>query len=131
MTKELIISITIIILIFVGNFATENYTKQSVEETSNNLSKLRDELIKDEEEINYEFAKQKVDEIHNQWDLRYEKLAYYIEHNELEKVETQLTGLKAYIENDDSNEAIAELDKCVYLLGHIEQKSGFNLKNIF
>ena len=46
MTKELIISITIIILIFSGNFLTQNYTKESVEETSKNLSQLREELIK-------------------------------------------------------------------------------------
>lgn len=131
MTKELIISITIIIFIFIGNFITENYTKESVDETSNNLSQLREELTKNEDEIDFELVKQKVDEIHNQWDSRYEKLAYYIEHNELEKVETELTGLRAYIENDDSDEAIAELDKCVYILGHIKQKTSFNLKNIF
>lgn len=131
MTKELIISIIIVILIFVGNAVTQKFTDESVQEASSILYELREEIIKDEEEVNFEFAKQKVDEIHEKWDVRYEKLAFYIEHNELEKVETELTGLKGYIEKEEYIEAIAELDKSVYILEHIKQKSNFDLKNIF
>lgn len=131
MTKELIISIIIVLIIFIGNNFTENYTKESIDETSSILLELRDEIGKDENEVNFYNAKQKIDEIHQKWDIRYEKLAYYIEHDELEKVETELTGLKAYIEEEEYSEAITELDKSVYILEHIKNKSAFNLKNIF
>lgn len=131
MIKELVISVIIVILIFVGNTVTQNFTDESVKEATGLLNGLREEIIKDEEEVDLEKAKQKVDEIHEKWDVRYEKLAYYIEHNELEKVETELTGLRGYIEKKEYIEGLAELDKSVYILEHIKQKSNFNLKNIF
>lgn len=131
MTKELIISIIIVVLIFVGNTVTENYTRESVDETNKSLSALREEIIKNEDEIDVNITKEKIDKIHEQWDSRYEKLAYYIEHDELEKVKTELTGLRGYIEKEEYSEAVPELDKSVYILEHIKDKTALNLKNIF
>ena len=131
MTKELIISIIIVVLIFVGNAVTENYTKESIDETTQNLTTLREEIIKNEDEIDINIAKEKIGEIHEKWDLRYEKLAYYIEHDELEKVKTEITGLRGYIEKEECSEAVPELDKSVYILEHIKDKTALNLKNIF
>ena len=131
MTKELIISIIIVVLIFVGNAVTENYTRESVDETKQSLSALREEIIKNEDEVDINITKEKIDNIHEQWDSRYEKLAYYIEHDELEKVKTELTGLRGYIEKEEYSEAVPELDKSVYILEHIKDKTALNLKNIF
>ena len=131
MTKELIISIIIVVLIFVGNAITENYTGESVDETKKSLSDLREEIIKNEDEIDFNIAKEKIDKIHEQWDSRYEKVAYYIEQDELEKVKTELTGLRGYIEKEEYSEAVPELDKSVYILEHIKDKTALNLKNIF
>ena len=131
MTKELIISIIIVVLIFVGNAVTENYTKESIDETTQNLTTLREEIIKNEDEIDINIAKEKIGEIHEKWDLRYEKLAYYIEHDELEKVKTELTELKGYIEKEEYSNALPDLDKSVYILEHIKDKTALNLKNIF
>ena len=131
MIKELIISIIIVVLIFVGNAVTENYTRESVDETKQSLSALREEIIKNEDEVDVNITKEKIDDIHEQWDSRYEKLAYYIEHDELEKVKTELTGLRGYIEKEEYSEAVPELDKSVYILEHIKEKTALNLKNIF
>ena len=131
MTKELIISIIIVVLIFVGNAVTENFTRESVDETKQSLSALREEIIKNEDEVDVNITKEKIDDIHEQWDSRYEKLAYYIEHDELEKVKTELTGLRGYIEKEEYSEAVPELDKSVYILEHIKDKTALNLKNIF
>lgn len=131
MIKELIISIIIVIFIFIGNAFTEGYTKKSVNETSEYLAELRKELIKDENEIDIEIVKEKIKYIHEEWDMKYEKLAYYIEHDELEKVETELTGVRGYIEKEEYSEAVPEIDKSMFILEHIKEKTAFNLKNIF
>lgn len=131
MYKELIICIIIIVLIFIGNAVTQKFTDESIYEASSILNELRNEIIKEDDEVNYEFAKKQVNLIHEKWDKRYEKLAYFIEHDELEKVETELTGLRGYIEKQEYTEALAELDKSVYILEHINQKNDFKLKNIF
>lgn len=131
MIKELIISIIIVFFIFVGNFVTENYTKESVDETAQGLITLREEIIKSEDEVDVNIAKENIDKIYGQWNTRYEKLAYYIEHDELEKVKTELTGLRGYIEKEEYSEAVPELDRTVYILEHIKEKTALNLKNIF
>lgn len=131
MTKELIISIIIVVVIFVGNSVTENYTGESVDETKQSLSSLREEIMKKDDDVDLETAKTKIDDIYEKWNLRHEKLAYYIEHDELEKVKTELTGLRGYIEKEEYSEAVPELDKSVYILEHIKDKTALNLKNIF
>ena len=131
MTKELIISIIIVVLIFAGNAVTENYTKTSVSETTQNLENLRKEIIKDEDEVDVQQAKKQIDDIYEAWGKRHEKLAFYIEHDELEKVKTELTGLRGYIEKEEYGEAVPELDKSMYILEHIKDKTALNLKNIF
>ena len=131
MTKELIICIIIISVIFIGNFLTENYTKDSIIETTSNLEELRKEITKDEEEINFDIAKQKIDNVHEKWDARYAKLAYYIEHDELEKVETEIVLLKGNIEVKEYEQGIPNLNNCIFILEHLKEKTALQIKNIF
>lgn len=129
MLKELLISVVIVISIIIGNGYTQNYTNDSIEETSNNLKQLRQEVIKDD--INYDLMNEQIDIINSKWDIRHDKLAYYIEHDELEKVKTELTSLKGSIQKEEDSEALQQIDKSIYILEHIRDKNSFNLRNIF
>ena len=139
MKKELIISIIIFIFIVIGNIITQNYTKESVSDLSNNLENLKKNISskieeKENNEENFGDNKKLLEEIDNitkNWETRHNKLAYYIEHNELEKVEDNLTGLNSLVGTEEYNEAVKELDKSIFILKHIEEKYKFNLENIF
>ena len=72
-----------------------------------------------------------MDEIYNKWMGFHDKLAFYIEHDELEKIETELTALKGDIEVKKYDDAITQLDKSIFILKHIKYKYKFNLDNIF
>ncbi|MBQ3414015.1 MAG: DUF4363 family protein [Clostridia bacterium] len=128
--KEITISILIIISIFIGNFITQNYTNYATEHTSKQLSSLKEIMVSNEENIKKDLE-DKVDKIHEEWDEKYEKLAYYIEHNELEKIESGLTLVRSYIETEEYTESIGKVDETIYLLRHLEDKNKFSLKNIF
>lgn len=127
MLREGIICIVIVIMIFIGNIVTQNYTKSSVEELSKNLEELRIDL---EKENNEKAILDKIDKVNQEWRNRHDKLAYYIEHKELELVETNMTVLKSFIETKEYKEAINELDKSVFELKHIQDKYAFNLENV-
>ena len=133
MKKELIICIVIFTLIVIGNIITQNYTKQSVDNLSNKLEELKENIYGKIKEDNKEKEDliEEVDNITKNWETRHDKLAYYIEHNELEKVEDNLTGLNSLVKTNQYPDAIKELDKCVFILKHIEEKYAFNLENIF
>lgn len=127
MYKEIIICIFIIILIIGLDIVTQNYTKKSTIEITECLSELKSEI----ENENLENAKLKIEELDKKWDNKHDKLAYYIEHDELEKVDTAIVQVKSFVENDDIPSAIAELETGKFVLEHIERKYKFNLQNIF
>lgn len=131
MWKEVIICGVIIITILIGNQITQNYSVETIEELTKELEELKQEMHQEQENIDFERTNEKIDNIFKQWNERHDKLAYYIEHDELEKVETNLTSLKSYIESNEYAEAVSELDKSVFVLKHIEDKYVFNLQNAF
>lgn len=126
MLKEIIISIIIIVIIVSLDFFTQNYANESIKETTNMLNDLKEKIKKGEDSTN-----NNVDELVASWGNRRKKLAYFIEHDELEKVDTNLTNLKSYIEVSDFDMAINSIDEAKYILEHIKQKSSFSLVNVF
>ena len=134
MKKETIICIIIVIVIVIGNIITQKYTNQSVESLSYDLENLKTKIIgkvEKKDDKTKEELSEDVDKVMKNWESRHDKLAYYIEHNELEKVEDNLTGLNSLVSSEEYADAIKELDKCVFILRHIEEKYAFNLQNIF
>ena len=131
MQKEIVVCIFIIALIIVGNIVTQNYTVDSVESISNQLSDLKSDIFEEEDNIERDSVKDKIKQIENNWESRHDKLAYYIEHDELEKVDTAIVQVKSFVENEEIPSAIAELETGKFVLEHIERKYKFNLQNIF
>lgn len=129
MLKETIICIVIVIAIIFGENLTQDYTKKSVSELSSELMSLRGKL--EQENADNEEISKEIESIYKYWEERHDKLAYYIEHDELEKVETELVEIKSNIETKSYDESIIELDKSVFVLKHIEDKYAFNLQNVF
>lgn len=131
MGKETVICIIIVILIVIGNIVTQNYTIDSVRELTNELTEVKSELSQNESDISKDNIKEKIKDVEDSWNSRHDKLAYFIEHDELEKVDTNITALKSFIETNEYTEAVSELDKSVFVLKHIEAKYDFSLENIF
>lgn len=131
MLKEIIICITIVTTIVIGNGVTQKYTTESVDEMVNLFHNIKTEIFEKKENIDINNLESEIDQLKDKWEKRHEKLAFYIEHDELEKVETNLTGLKGEIEGEEYGEVMSRLDQSVFLLEHIEDKYKFNLQNIF
>ena len=127
MFKETVICLIIVMTIFGVDVLTQNFTKKTVSEVSNIFISLKDSIsIDDKKQI-----ENKIKELDEKWKPLHDKLAYYIEHDELEKVDTAIVTMKAYVETEDLSSAIAELDSGKFVLEHIQEKYAFNLKNIF
>ncbi len=127
MKKEIIVSIIIVIAVIIGNAVTQNYTTQCASKMTQELSQLKEEIQNNK----YDGMEEKMNKINEQWYEMQEKLAFYIEHNELEKVETQLMALKGNIESELQKESIPEIEKCIFMLKHIQDKSALDIKNFF
>lgn len=129
MKKEAIITIIIIILIFAGEWITQNYTKKTLGKTQDQLRELKEDILNSQN--NNSYLIEKTGKIYEDWEKENEILSYYLEHNELEKVNTQIILIKGYLESDTPQDSIPDLEEGIYILDHIKQKEVFNLKNIF
>ena len=119
MYKELIISIIIVVSIFILDYITQKYTDFAINEAIKNLHEVK------------EYLKKEVEEKYDRWIEHHKRLAFYIEHNELEKVETNFVSGKSFIESAKYEDAISELEKTIFILQHINDKYSVNLENIF
>lgn len=99
MHKELIISVIIIIFIFGLNYITQKNTDNTVEIVTDKLQIVRQEVMQDNP--NKEQAMDRARIAYDKWEELDDKLAYYVEHDELEKVKTALTSVQSYVEVEE------------------------------
>ncbi len=127
MFKEMFICVIIVVLIFSLDIFTQNYTKKSAINIIEIFSTIKSNLVEEEKE-NIDNNLNKLDE---EWKDVHDKLAYYIEHDELEKVDASIVAMKSYIKTEDFSSAIEQLEVGKFILEHIEEKYAFNIQNIF
>ena len=127
MLKEAVICIVIIMGILGLEIFTQNFTSKTVSEITEMFSKVEESIDKrDVERIDDE-----IKVIGDKWEGKQKKLAFYIEHDELEKVHTAIVIMKSYAETEDYSSAMAALEEGKFVLEHIQEKNSFNLQNIF
>ena len=128
MKRELIITVIIVISIFILSFVFQNYTNKSVSEINEKLEIMKEDILQEKEN---QILNDTINKIYINWEEKYKLLSFYLEHNELEKINTQMKLIKGHIEADASNEAIPEIENCLYILKHLKDKQKLDLKNIF
>lgn len=126
MYKELVISVIVVILVIVINFTMEKLIDERLNHVIHLLADMRT-AIKEED---YDKANEKSKEIDSYWKGSQNFLSCYIEHDELEKVETEFTSLKACLEIQEED-CLEYIDRMSFIVEHIEKKDDFVLENIF
>ena len=128
MWRDIVFCIIIIVVIITVDFFIQDYIKNSAEELTIKLDNLKQEISnKEEDKINEVDTK----EVRETWEERYKILASVIEHDELEKVEKNLTGIYSALESKELSEVISELDESMFILRHIKDKYSFKVENVF
>lgn len=143
MKKEIIIVIIIAVAIIITDILTQKYTKNSFLEISGKLDEIEKigKALSDEKEKNSEktdgYVKNKtkleetIEKMQNDWREINRKTAFYIEHDELEKVNSAMVKFKSFFSLEQYEEAISELENCRYILNHIKEKSALEIINLF
>lgn len=132
MQREIIIISIILIVVVFFNFFTQKYTSRTIGSISSRLEEIKDLAIYNiqnnttDSEIN-----KKTDDILNDWNKINKKLALYIEHDELEKVDSSFVEFKENLQLNKYEEAVPEISKCMYILSHIQNKQSFKAINLF
>ena len=127
MYKELIIIIVVIILIVGLDIITNKYTKETLQILFGDLKILREYILDEDKQK----AEEQMKKVKQNWEERYKILAFYIEHDELEKVETEMVKLEADIEVEEFKHCISELETTIFILEHIQEKEEMHFRSVF
>lgn len=133
MKKEIIIIFSIIVLIIVLHIATQKYTEYFFDGISSTLSDLEESIKNRDNNNNFQKqdAEKTIDELQDKWNSKYDLLACFVEHDELEKVHTKLISIDADISVEDYKRCVDEIENCLFLLKHIENKDALKIINVF
>lgn len=137
--KKIIGIFVIVICVFALDYIAENHTNKTVEEMTDMLFELDDEIgdYKKEDSMNFngdEKAKKLIkmsNKILKTWREKDRLLSFYIEHDEIEKVSDKINTFNRQIEIYDYSEASVSIIETEFLLKHITEKQSFCLENLF
>lgn len=129
MKKEIIICSVILLAIIIFHAITQTTSQNYFDNISDELDGIEEKLLSNQvEKVDLE---NDIDSILNKWRANYGYYACFIEHDELEKVQTQLISIRANIKTGDYKKSVDESEKCRFILKHIEDKDSLKIVNIF
>lgn len=141
MKKEISISLIIIIIVVIADILTSNITDKKISDMNNDLDNMREKIVfvknlneKDIEKNNNSTYNELILDVKNikrKWEDNNNILSYYIEHNELEKVGTEISTLYDYSESNNFEQALDSISRLEFILDHISKKYDFELNNFF
>ena len=129
MKKEIVTSIIIVFLVVISDFFTSNITDNRINDMNYSLNKMKENIINNESRDNKLILE--AENIKRKWEDDNNILSYYIEHEELEKVGTEISSLYNYVESYDINQALDSITRLEFILDHISKKYDFELNNFF
>lgn len=128
MKKEIFIICIIIVFITVLHIVTQKYTENFFDDISSNLDKIQESILS---QNNTNELGKDIDELQKKWVSKFNLFACFIEHDELEKVQTALISIDANYKVKEYNKCIDEIEKCKFILEHIENKDSLKIVNVF
>ena len=125
--KEYLIIIVILVIVFLTNYITSKNLGEAVKWMSDGITSIENKISENKESE----AQQEFYELEEKWKKEAETLSLFVEHNELEKVSTNIVIIESNFETDETDKVLENLAEVRFLLEHIEEKNQLKLKNIF
>ena len=125
--KEYLIIVVILVVVFVTDYLTNKRLVESVGWMKDGITSIENKISEQKEwEAQEEFY-----ELEEKWKQETEKLSLFVEHDELEKVSTNIVIIESNFETDETDKVLENIAELRFLLEHIEEKNQLKLKNVF
>lgn len=137
--KEFLLIFFVILFIVILEILTNCISKKSVdmiyEKVSSVNSYLEDVNVKKENNIldkkEKEDLQDKIKSLKKDWLEEQDRLSYFFEHDELEKVTKCIVVLEENARNEEYTNALEDGKEFIYWLDHFKEKDSLKFKNIF
>jgi DNA-directed RNA polymerase specialized sigma subunit len=129
--KEILIIGIVIILVIYASICSQNYLRSTSNTILEHMQELRSEIERAQEDNKTEKAVKLSNEIYDEWQKTIKNWSILVVHEELDEIELSLLALRASVQSNSLDDALQEVDKAIFLIGHIAEKESFKLKNLF
>lgn len=129
--REVIIIIVVLVLVTTTSILMQKYLIKSSDELGQMLEELKTEIQSADETGNLEKVNNLSEMVLEKWEEINKFWSMIIVHQELDSIELSMLGVKGFIESGSIKDSMEEIEKSIFLVGHIKEKEAFKLKNIF
>ena len=129
--KTLIFAISILIIIIILDIIFENYSKNAIEKINSNIDKIGKAFEIEGENYDKEELEKLSEKARDEWRKREDILSCFIEHDEVEKINTKLDVLYTQVKNEVWMDAKSTVSEVKRLVKYLEGKYELSIQNIF
>lgn len=126
-TQKILLILGILIFIIILDICLCKCSDNLVNDTLIELENLKNDL----KEENFENSLKKSEKLKEKWFNYENQLAFFIEHDELEKISLKIAIILENSTNKEYKTALEDVIETTYLLEHVKDKLKLKLKNVF
>lgn len=98
---------------------------------TNNLAKLNMQIETYINDRNWDEAYKAADDFSEKWERHTKIIKLFVNHQELDNIEIELSKLTQFVKEKTSDEALANVHTLDFLLNHIINLEKINIQNVF
>lgn len=125
--REYLIIIVILGFVFLMEYLTSKSLGEATQWMKNGVISIENKIKENQESE----AQEEFYDLEGKWKEKTEKLALFVEHNELEKVSNDIALIEINFETNETEDILENIADLKFMLEHIEEKNQLKLKNIF
>jgi len=124
-------NVAIALLISVIMIIAMSFSIKYLNNASQNLGKLNDEIEQNIIDENWDKAYETSIEFTNKWEDYSKKIKLFINHQEIDNIEMELRKLPQYTKEKTKDESLASVHVLKFFLNHIAEIEKIKIQNIF
>ena len=129
--KEIIGIIIIITIVTIASIVLQRYLESTSNDILSKLDNLKNEIKKAKITMDNKKAIQLSNVVLEKWEEVNKIWSTIVVHAELDNIKLSTLEVNSAVETNSLDDALEEIDKTIFLVGHIKEKESFVLKNIF
>jgi hypothetical protein len=118
-------------IVFISTIIFISFSLKYLNTISLNLKQNNIKLENNIKENSWEKANKASEEFINQWNKSSKKLALFLNHDELDKINYEITELSYFVKTKDKDECLSRTTKIKFFLKHILELEKINIENVF
>jgi hypothetical protein len=125
--KKIIVSLSIFVIMIIGMIFSIQYLNKVCKDLEGINSSI--EIYINEGNMNKAYETSL--ELTKKWKKYSESISIFVNHQEIDNIETELAKIPQYIKEDSKEESLASVRVLTFFLNHVKKLEKINIQNIF